>query len=227
MLKTWQLGTLGSNLSEWCYMMLWQIHKRIITNPLRCSVKPSESTATSCALHEPLHPTFTMLYKRRCFSTLSFPESSRHHISWPELAWGMLLGLGSQVARAPGGVSLQRWDAGWVEAHPPHKHSWYLSRNTGNMNHQMHFLGFNLFFWPFLLPDVRQKVDLQILRGTWQRMESSCWQPWTSLSHLWTRLWTRRWRIPSVLCVSTRFPGLNTTPIEAIWSTMPLLRRPR
>ena len=141
--------------------MLWPIYKRSSElSPIPSGApwnpaKVQQHPAPCASPHIPLLPC--------CTNPGACPpsHSSRHHLSWPELAWGVLLGLGSQVARAPGGVSLQRWDAGWVEAHPPHKLSWYFSHNTRNMNHKMHFLGFNLSFWPFLLPDVRQKVELQ------------------------------------------------------------------
>ena len=68
---------------------------------------------------------------------------------------------------------------------------------------------------------------MKMLRGTWPRMGSSSWPPWTSLCRRWTQLSTRRWRTPSALSASTRSPGWNMTRTEATWSTMLLHQKLR
>ena len=156
MLKTWQLWTQGSNPSEWSNMMLWQIYKRSSELSPICSGAPwnpakvQQHLAPCASPHIPLLPCCTnpgvfppshILFNLgttyfdqnslgECFSDLAHKS--------PELQEEFLYNAETQV-----------------EAHPPHKLFWYFSHNTGNINHEMHFLGFDLSFWYFLLLDVR------------------------------------------------------------------------
>ena len=65
MLKTWQLWTQGSNPSEWCNMMLWQIYKRSSElSPIRSGApwnpaKVQQHLAPCASPHIPLLPCCT------------------------------------------------------------------------------------------------------------------------------------------------------------------------